>query len=339
MEGIRQYSVEAWFAAEIAGAQLPLRFERIPGGHSNLTFRVVDAAGRQYVLRRPPLGSVLESAHDVARECRILAALLPTDVPVPPVRALCTDPGVNGAPFYVMDFVVGSVLHDSSAGRSVPEAARRALGFELIDVLARIHAVSLDATGLVSLGRREDYIARQLRRWSRQYEAARVRDLPALTRAGALLQSAIPFQKEATLVHGDYRLGNCIVAGEPRIAAVLDWELCTLGEPLADLGYLLNTWLAPAEIDPALGDLSPSAAGGFPSREELTAHYAAATGRDVSHIDYYRAFSYWRSAAINEGVYARYLNGAMGASTVDLARYEAGGRRYAEQALALVERL
>lgn len=339
MEGIHERPVEAWFAAEVEGVALPLSFERIAGGHSNLTFRVSDAAGHAYVLRRPPLGAVLESAHDVGREHRVLAALWPTDVPVPRVRGLCTDSAVNGAPFYVMDFVVGQVLHDSSAGRTVPLAARHALGLALVEVLARIHAVDLDAVGLASFARREGYIERQLRRWNRQYQAVRVRELPALTRAGELLEASIPPQRESTLVHGDYRLGNCIVEGE-RIAAVLDWELCTLGDPLADLGYLLNTWLGPDELEPSSADLSASAAGGFPTREELVAHYARTAKRDVSNVDYYRAFNYWRSVAINEGVYARYKHGAMGqADDADFARYEEWGRRHAELSLALVERL
>jgi aminoglycoside phosphotransferase (APT) family kinase protein len=315
-KGIEPGPVGDWLAANVAGLRPPFDFALIAGGHSNLTYAVTDAAGRKVVLRRPPLGAVLATAHDMGREHRIIAALAGTGVPVPPALGLCRDTEVNGAPFYVMAFVDGVVLDlGSTVEKHFPRREdRRGLGRHVIEVLARLHAVNVDAIGLGDLGRREGYVPRQLKRWRTQWEQSKTRELPAMEEVYEALQSGIPEQHGSGVVHGDYRLGNMLTGADARIAAVLDWELCTLGDPLADLGYLMNNWAEPGESGPESrgAALAPTVAGGFPSRREMLDHYQELSGRDVSQVDYYRAFSYWRLAAIVEGVLARYSKGVMG---------------------------
>lgn len=314
--GIDQPSVTAWLTSNVDDVEPPFTFSLIAGGNSNLTYGVDDVGGRRLALRRPPLGNVLESAHDMGREFRVISALAATDVPVPEALGLCTDIAVNGAPFYVMDFVDGLVPHDAEAAAQIPRGERMAVGWSIVDVLAALHALDPDEVGLGDFGKREDYVARQLRRWARQWEASKQREIPEMETARARLQAAIPTQQRSTIVHGDFRLGNAIV-GEGTVRAMLDWELCTLGDPLADLGYLVNNWMAPDE--PVLWRSTATQAGGFGDREAAVRRYAATTGADVSQIGYYRAFQAWRLAAILEGVYARYRHGAMGSTDgVDL---------------------
>jgi len=331
--GIDEPKVTAWLTERIPGLAPPLAFTLIAGGHSNLTYRFVDSRGEAYVLRRPPLGHVLESAHDMGREFRIVSALAGSAVPVAPTHGLCDDPAVNGAPFYVMSFVAGQVLHDAEAARALPEAERHTLGLHVIDVLATLHLLDPDGVGLGDLGRKEAYLARQLKRWNKQWEASKTHEIPEMDETSRLLEERMPEQVGAAIVHGDYRLGNMMVAGG-RIRAVLDWELCTLGDPLADVGYLLNAWQEPGEPG---GELAPTAVGGFPGRGELCARYQAATGRDLGGINYYRAFSHWRLAAIGQGVYKRYLVGAMGENRgMDLETYKNSVRLRAVAALELL---
>jgi len=333
IEGIHAENVTAWVEQHVDDINPPLAFKLIAGGHSNLTFSVRDSAGATYVLRRPPLGHVLESAHDMGREHKIISALAGSAVPVARTVGLCKDPEVNEAPFYVMDYVAGPVLHDAEAARAMPEQQRFDLSLHVIDVLAQLHQVDPDAVGLGDLGRKEAYLARQLKRWNKQWEASKTHEIPAMEETSRLLAERMPEQIGAAIVHGDYRLGNMIV-GDARIRAVLDWELCTLGDPLADVGYLLNSWILPGETE---DDLAPTAAGGFAGRDVLTQRYAAATGRDLSGIDYYRAFSHWRLAAIGQGVYKRYLVGAMGENRdMDLETYKLSVTTRAEAALALL---
>ncbi|MEM9608580.1 MAG: phosphotransferase family protein [Actinomycetota bacterium] len=310
-KGIDAERVGPWLGEHVSGATGPFRYELLAGGHSNLTYLVTGGDGARFVLRRPPTGHLLASAHDMAREHRIIAAVGPTAVPVPPALALCEDDTVNDAPFYIMGYVEGHVLHDRATTEDVVPADRRPqLAESLIDVLAELHLVDPDAVGLGDLGKKADYIPRQLRRWSRQWEQSKTRELPVMERIHSELERRIPEQVGASIVHGDYRFGNCLSA-DGRIAAVLDWELCTLGDPMADVGYLMNNWMQPGEA--VLGrEEAPTAAGGFPDRDVVLGRYANATGRDVSMVDYYRAFSYWRLAAIVEGVLARYLGGQMG---------------------------
>lgn len=335
-EGVHQARVTGWLEANVVGIEGPLVFELIAGGHSNLTYAVTDAAGARWVLRRPPLGHVLESAHDVGREHRIISALAGSGVPVAPAVGLCRDVEVNDAPFYVMRFVDGLVLHDCDHAEQVSGADRQRIGENVVDVLAALHAIDPDDVGLGDLGRKEAYLERQLKRWTKQWENSKTREIPAMEASRRLLAERMPEQIGASIVHGDYRLGNMLVA-DGRIEAVLDWELCTLGDPLADVGYLLNAWLQPGEVDTRPGDQAPTTVGGFGTREALIERYAAATGRDLSGIDYYRAFSHWRLAAIGEGVYKRYLVGAMGQrDDLDLSAFADSVVNRAEAAFALL---
>jgi len=311
--GIDAAGVTAWFQAELPGALPPLRFERLPGGRSNLTYRVRDAAGADFVLRRPPLHGVLQSAHDMAREHRIIAALAGTDVPVPAALGLCEDPTVTGTPFYVMGYVDGAVPTDeATVAAAFDERARAAAADSLLDALVALHRVDPDAVGLGRLGRREGYLERQLRRWKRQLEQSRTRELPVLDEVHRRLEASVPAQVgSARVVHGDYRLDNVILSPAGRVLAVLDWELCTLGDPLADVGLLLVYWAEPGDTALPLGT-APTRLPGFPPRAALTAAYAARSGRAVDQLDYYVAFGYWKLAVILEGVYARYTAGAYG---------------------------
>jgi aminoglycoside phosphotransferase (APT) family kinase protein len=340
-KGIAPEPVTEWLAGNIAGVVPPFEFALITGGHSNLTYRVTDAAGRKLVLRRPPLGAVLATAHDMGREHRIIAALAGTGVPVPPALGLCSDEAVNDAPFYVMAFVEGAVLDTGAmVEKHVPTSSRCGLGRHVIEVLAQLHGVNLDSVGLSDLARHEGYVPRQLKRWRTQWEKSKTRELAAMEQVYEALQSGIPEQEGATVVHGDYRLGNMLTGSDARIAGVLDWELCTLGDPLADLGYLMNNWAETGETGPASrgAALAPTVAPGFPTRAEMVAHYSELTGRDASRIDYYRAFSYWRLAAIVEGVLARYLKGVMG-KTGDTSAFRAQVDGLAEAALERVRAL
>lgn len=340
--GIDVAGVSAWLGANVDVIEAPFDFELIAGGRSNLTFRVTDAGGRTVVLRRPPLGSVLATAHDVGREHRIIAALGPTDVPVPRALGLCDDVEVNGAPFYVMSDVDGLVVRDVEAGRrqTTPEVRRR-MGESLVDVLAALHRIEPDDIGLGTLGRKDGYVERQLKRWHSQFEQSRQRDLPLMNDLHRRLAERVPTPGRPGIVHGDYRLDNCVCAPDGPLRAVLDWELCTLGDPLADLGMLVICW---AEADETghvkAGTARPDAATqlpGFPSRDEVVARYAQASGRDVSAVDYYCAFQFWRLACISEGVYARYAAGVMGEQAdIDLDVMSQGTPRLAALADAVL---
>ena len=339
--GIDVASVSPWLVENIDGAVAPFSFEIIAGGRSNLTFTVTDAGGSRFVLRRPPTGAVLATAHDMAREHTIISAVGLTDVPVPPALGLCTDVGVNGAPFYVMGFVDGVVLDGPDRAEGMTLAARRAAGEHLIDVLADLHDVDVDAVGLGRLARREGYVERQIKRWSTQWATSKTRELPAIEEVAEQLGARIPEQHGVSIAHGDYRFGNCLVdIYEGRVAAVLDWELCTLGDPLADLGYLGVYWADPGGEQARPND--PTGIEGFPTYSELVDRYAARTGRDVSEIDYYRAFAAWRLAVISEGVYARFLHGAMGNQQLDdvtLDAFKTGTERLADEAHNAMRRL
>ncbi|MFN8164186.1 MAG: phosphotransferase family protein [Solirubrobacterales bacterium] len=327
--GIDRAGLEGWFADHVPAAAPPLGFERIAGGLSNLTYRVSDSAGQHWALRRPPLGKRLGSAHDMAREYRVLSALGPTAVPVPPVIGLCEDESVNEAPFYVMEFVEGPVLRGlAEAEAAFPdEDQRRAIGDRVADTLVAIHAVDPDAVGLGDLGRKEDYVARQLRRWQGQWEKSKTRELAAIDRVHERLAARIPEQGPATIVHGDYRLDNMILTSAGEVAAVVDWELCTLGDPLADVGTLMAYWPERGEQLVGLGEPANLAAG-FPTRGQLASRYAEGSGRDISQLDFYLALGYWKLAIILEGVYARYAAGQYGKADSGV-----------EQLTRLVERL
>jgi aminoglycoside phosphotransferase (APT) family kinase protein len=311
IQGIDRDGVTKWFAEHVPDARPPLSFELITGGHSNLTFRVEDTEGTAWVLRRPPLGQVLATAHDMGREFTIISALADTDVPVAPAIGYCDDESVNGAPFYVMGFVPGRVVRNAIDAGDLTEVQRQRAGASIVDVLARIHAVDVDAVGLGDLGRREGYIERQLKRWYGQWEKSKTRELPVVDEVYQTLSSCIPEQGSATIVHGDYRLDNCMLDDTGAIAAVFDWEICTLGDPLADVGLLLVYW-GDRERELEAIPLAPTSLEGFPTSDALLARYAEQSGRDLAGIDFYVAFGYWKLACIVEGVYARYIGGAMG---------------------------
>jgi aminoglycoside phosphotransferase (APT) family kinase protein/membrane protein YqaA with SNARE-associated domain len=293
----------------VSGFVGPATFELIAGGRSNLTYRVIDGHGTAYALRRPPLGLVLSTAHDMGREHRIIAALWKTAVPVAPALAYCPDTSVNGMPFYVMGYVDGLVVaNQKEAAAALTVEQRRRAGECLIDVLVDLHAVDFDQVALGDLGRREEYVGRQLRRWQRQLHSVTTAAPPLLDDVHDRLVACVPPQGSATIVHGDFRLGNTILNDQGHVSAVLDWELCTLGDPLADLGYVVATWTrTPDGIN-----LDGRPIEGFPTVDEVVARYASGSGRDVSGISYYVAFNLWRWACIIHGVANRYASGVMG---------------------------
>ena len=313
VEGVAADRVSSWFASHVEGAEPPLQFELIAGGRSNLTYRVTDAAGHVYALRRPPLHHVLPTAHDMGREYRVIAALGPTPVPVPHTLGLCLDEAVNDRPFYVMEFVEGHILRDkATAERALDERGRRRAGESVADTLAALHAVDVDAVGLGDFAKRDGYIERQLRRWREQFANSQVPGSEAAAIVATVhdrLAGDIPPQSASTIVHGDYRLDNTVLGPDGSVRAVLGWEICTLGDPLADVGMLMVYWAEPGDQAATLG-LTPTIVDGFPSRAEMRARYEKASGRDLSRLDFYVAFGYWKLACIVQGVYARYVGGA-----------------------------
>jgi len=280
----------------------PLRGIVIAGGRSNLTYVIGDGQ-REWVLRRPPLGHVLATAHDMSREFRVMSALHGTAVPVPPTVLLCQDQSILGAPFYVMDKVEGTVFRSPEQIRRLSRAQAHQLSYTLIDVLADLHAVDYEAVGLGDFGRPDGYLARQVRRWRGQLDKSRSRDVPGFDDLHDKLAASVPPSQKAVILHGDFRLDNAIVDDDLRIAAVLDWEMSTLGDPLADLGLTLvygETLSARAGITPA---------NGFATNEELVARYAQRTGFDLSALDWHVAFGLYKLAVIAEGIHYRYVQG------------------------------
>ena len=282
----------------------------IPGGRSNLTYRL-DLAGGPLVLRRPPLGRALPTAHDMGREYRVLSALAGTAVPVPATLALCADADIIGAPFFLMQYVEGAALRTRQDGARLTAGQAGQLSAELAAMLARIHGVDVAAAGLAGFGRPDGYLGRQLARWQRQWELSATRDLPGYEDLVGRLAAGLPATAEGTLVHGDFRLDNTLVTLGPRpaIAAVVDWELSTLGDPLADLGLTMAYWADGADPDWLRVNVGAAATGrpGFFSAAQFAACYAELTGRDVSGIGYYMAFGCFKLAVVLEGIHARYL--------------------------------
>ena len=338
-DGIDAQRVGAWLEENVAGARGPFTYERIAGGRSNLTYRVSDAAGRRWALRRPPLGKALGSAHDMAREHRVVSALAPTAVPVAPIAGYCPDEEVNGAPFYLMEFVDGPILRQRADADAFPdEADRRRIGERVVDTLVSIHEVDPDAVGLGELGRKEDYVKRQLRRWQGQWEGSKTREIPLVEEVHDRLAARVPQQGPATIVHGDYRLDNMILTGAGEVAAVVDWELCTLGDPLADVGLLLVYWGEEGDTLQPLFEPATVAAG-FPSREEVKARYEERSHRDLAEIDFYVALGYWKLAIILEGVYSRFAKGQYGKPDAGFEEFGKNVERLAEGASEAVDRL
>ncbi|HEX6389757.1 MAG TPA: phosphotransferase family protein [Solirubrobacteraceae bacterium] len=300
-----------WLPAHVDGLRAPLRFARIGDGQSNLTF-LVEGGERSVVLRRPPLGETLESAHDMQRERRVLSALAGAGVTVPRPLASCEDAAVTGAPFFVMEHVEGQVLTSRAAAEALPEAGRRRAAFGLVDALVQLQAVDVDAAGLSDFRRERSYAARQLRRWQKQWDASRGDDAPGVVDAvGARLAAALPLTEDSVLVHGDYHFGNVLTGPAGELRALLDWELCTVGDPLADVGLMVVYYTElghPAGRPDGVFREPVTTLPGFPTTGELVAAYAAATGRDVAPLQWWVAFGYWKVAIILQGVYARWRN-------------------------------
>lgn len=290
--------------------------ELIAAGMSNLTYVVTPAGGstgESIILRRPPTGAVLATAHDMAREHRVISALGKTAVPVPRTLHLCTDTSVLGAPFYLMERVVGlHVVRDLPAGYADEPEQRRAIGDGLIDTLADLHGVDYAGVGLADFGRPEGFLARQVRRWTKQWEATRDRDRPGLDALGARLAETVPDTQRSSIVHGDFRLDNCLLDPDTpgRIRAVLDWEMSTLGDPLTDLAITLMYWPEAGETGPT-SQSTVTALPGFPTREEVARRYAERSGLDLSDLSWYVGFAYFKFAGIVAGIVARSAAGAM----------------------------
>jgi aminoglycoside phosphotransferase (APT) family kinase protein len=301
--------LEAWLDAAGLGAG-PVRATRIGEGHSNVTF-LVEREGLRGVLRRPPRPPLPPSAHDVLREARLLRALAPTAVRVPEVLATCEDEAVLGVPFYVMRELEGAVLTDALPPALDEPAGRARIAEELVDALVEVHAADWRACGLEGFGKPAGYLERQVRRFAGLWEVNKTREVPLVGELATRLAARVPEQREATIVHGDYRLGNVMFAsGAPaRLVAIFDWELATIGDPLADLGYLVATWSDRDGPQTVIG-LSPvTRREGFPGRDGLAELYAARSGRDLGDLGWYRALALWKSAVFCEAIYGRYLRG------------------------------
>ncbi len=302
--GLPVATVEAHLRRELPELlQGPLTAELVAGGRSNLTYVLTDGTHR-WVLRRPPLGHVLETAHDMGREHRLLAALAPTDVPVPR-PLLLADASVVGAPFYVMEFADGEVLRERGQLERLDADAAGVLARELVDVLARLHRVVPDEVGLADLGRPEGYLSRQLRRWMQQVDASHSRDLPELARLADLLGERLPHSQSHAVVHGDYRLDNVVVdTGAGRIVGVLDWEMATLGDPLADLASAVVWWDGMTGLDLPVAAV-PADVPGYPGGDVLLAAYERESGLDLGELPWYLGFAFFKIAAIFEGIHYR----------------------------------
>ncbi|QFU88876.1 phosphotransferase family protein [Amycolatopsis sp. YIM 10] len=287
----------------------PLRGTVVEGGRSNLTYVVGDGTG-QWVVRRPPLGHVLPTAHDMAREHRVITALHPTPVPVPETLLLCQDTEVLGAPFYLMEFVAGTPYRSREEMVELGERRTREIALALVDTLVELHAVDPASVGLADFGRPDGFLERQLRRWKKQLDGSRSREVPGIDRLHDRLAAAVPVSPSPTVIHGDYRLDNVLVAQDStgdRITAVLDWEMSTLGDPLTDVALLL----AYAERDAVnLGFVSSAtSAPGYPTSDEVISRYAERSGRDVSKLNWYVGFAFFKLAVILEGIYFRFTQG------------------------------
>lgn len=320
-EGYRVDAVEAWIAQHVTGLTPPFEWTRLEGGHSNLTYRLDDQNGKQAVIRRPPQGELLPKAHDMSREWALISALGPTPVPVPEALGFCESPDVTGAWFYVMGLVEGHPLYSAEdTNKYVPPEHRRKMALSFIDVLAALHDVDPDAVGLGELGKKDNYIGRQLKTWYRSWTASvepADYDDPRAHELQEYFLTHAPDQGPPRVVHGDYGVHNCLVGPDCTIAAVVDWEISTLGDPLADLAYALNQWPDPSDRQPPAPE-GATAPPGFPSRTELAERYAEKTGRDLSLLDFYVGFNRWKSACIVHGVYARYCEGKKSTDGIDL---------------------
>jgi aminoglycoside phosphotransferase (APT) family kinase protein len=332
--------LEPWLRAHVPGidAQAPLSVDQFPSGHSNLTYRLRVGAG-DYVLRRPPFGSKVKSAHDMGREFRVLSALHPVYAPAPRPLAYCHDPEVLGAPFYVMQRIVGVILRkDPGELAGQPELVRR-LCESFIDNLAAIHAVDYAAAGLADLGKPEGYVERQVSGWTKRYADSQTDDVPEVGQASAWLAAHLPRSPAPALIHNDYKYDNLVLAADDltRIIGVLDWEMSTIGDPLMDLGTTLAYWIMDDDPqDVQIFRWGPTNLPGSPNRKQLAERYAAKTGRDVSGLHFHYAFSLFKNAVVAQQIYYRYAKGLT--KDARFAQFIDGVRVLARAALRAAER-
>jgi aminoglycoside phosphotransferase (APT) family kinase protein len=312
----------------------PLRAERIgEGGGSNFSF-VLERGDARLVLRRPPRPPLPPTAHDMVREARLQLALAPHGVRLPPILVVCEDEAVLGVPFYVMQYLDGHVVSNELAPGLEDPAARRALGEELVDALVAIHAADVRDPALAAFARPGSYLERQVRRFTQLWEINATRDVPLVVEVGRRLARELPEPLESTVVHGDYRLGNLMVEREhpERVQAVLDWEMGAIGDPRADLGYLLATYAEPGGDPSPLGVSPVTALEGFPSKRELVARYVGHSGRDVGPLGWFEALALWKASVFCEAIYGRFMRGELGAEDARAARLERGVPLMAEAA-------
>jgi aminoglycoside phosphotransferase (APT) family kinase protein len=308
LPGLDLTALRPWLAA--AAPSLldgPLVGELIAGGKSNLTYRVTDGA-RSVVVRRPPLGHVLATAHDMGREYRVITALQDTAVPVPETYAWCADESVIGAPFYVMSLVDGVPYRTEAELEALGENRTREIGERLVDTLADLHLVDAAAVGLGDFGRPEGFLGRQVRRWGQQLDASHSREVAGIAELRTGLADRIPADGPGTVVHGDYRLDNVLVTPDDAIGAVVDWEMATLGDPLTDVALLL-TYQRIAALGVGAGVSTAPRAVGFPSREDVVQRYASRTGRDLGHLGFHEALACFKLAVVLEGIHYRHVHG------------------------------
>jgi len=339
-EGYDVQAVESWIRDHVDSLEPPFEWIRLEGGHSNLTFKLIDSQGREAVIRRPPQGQLLPKAHDMSREWALISALGPTPVPVPAALGFCESPDVTGAWFYVMGCINGRPLYTNEDTESwVPEDKRLTMANSFVDVLADLHDVDPMAVGLGDLGKHDSYVARQLRTWYRSWNASiegAEYDDPRAHELQQFFLDNLPDQGPIRVVHGDYGPHNCLIGPDSSVAAVVDWEISTLGDPLADLAYALNFFPDPTDAIPIAPEAA-TAVPGFPTRMQMAERYAERTGRDLSNIDYYFGFNRWKSACIVHGVYARYMQGQKSSEGVDLPHMKTrieGALTMAEQAVS-----
>jgi aminoglycoside phosphotransferase (APT) family kinase protein len=319
-----------------------VRAQRIgEGGGSNFSFLLERDDGSRFVLRRPPRPPLPPTAHDVVRESRLQLALAPLGIRVPNIRAVCEDDSLLGVPFYVMDYIDGHVItSELPPPLDADPAARRRLADDLVDTLAEIHAADVTTPGLAAFARPGNYNERQVRRFAQLWEINQTRELPTVVEVGKWLAANVPEQLPATVVHGDYRLGNMIVAREQpdRIAAVLDWEMGTIGDPRADVGYLSATYSEPGGESNPLGTSPVTATEGFPSRAELVSRYAERSGRQLEPLAWFEALALWKAAVFCEAIYGRYVRGELAAEDERARRFETGVPLLAETAASVIRR-
>ncbi|MDZ4306346.1 phosphotransferase family protein [Allopontixanthobacter sp.] len=317
----------AWMEANVTGFAGPLTLTKFKGGQSNPTYRI-DTPGQSYVLRRQPFGTLLPSAHAVDREYMAMAALYPTGFPVPRPFGLCEDPDVLGSKFFVMSLADGRSLWDGALPSCQPDE-RRAIYHAMIDTIADLHLQKPDEIGLSDFGKPSDYCARQIARWSKQYKLSETETIPEMDRLIEWLPTTIPPQHRSSIAHGDYRLDNLIFhKTEARIIAVLDWELSTLGDPIADFSYLMLNWISPPDGRAGIGGLDHAALG-IPTMDEAVARYVARTGFPVPPMDWYFAFNLFRLAGIIQGIKKRVIDGTASS---------AHAREMSDRVLPLVQR-